>query len=359
MKYYEGVCEEDKPINGGAYIKENENGGECFNFQDFNGKCYGFVMLYGNMRLEAHFQGVRKTDDYVDDVLVIWVATNESNETRIVGWYKNATVYRVQQFQQSITNGEFDLYYNILADAKDCYLLPQSERTFEIQRAAHSGKGTGIGRSNVWYAESPFAENILIPSVIEYIDNYDGKYANNVYTDEILCQIINDNELSNDFQKIFDEGIKYLEQNKPLIALKFFNSARRIKETPEVLFNVGDCLLWLNCFDKAIPIYNKVIELEGNEVEVLKRLIECYDYSGNRNKMIECCDRLLFLLNNSKESIELAIYYNCVVFDIYILLRDQERAREVIDKVAAYTGDEAEECVKNLQLIIKEEFVNV
>jgi len=99
MKYYNGITEEDKPINGGAYIKENENGGEVYNFRDYNGYCYGFVKLNGDMALEKHYEGVTSNQPYVEDVLVIWVATNKDNETRIVGWYKNATVYRKEQYE--------------------------------------------------------------------------------------------------------------------------------------------------------------------------------------------------------------------------------------------------------------------
>jgi len=98
-------------------------------------------MLYGDMNIEAHFKGVNKHQSFLEDVLLIWVATNDTNETRIVGWYRDAKVYRVQQFQKSFTNQDFDLCYNIVADSKNCYLLPEGERTFPIQRAAKADKG--------------------------------------------------------------------------------------------------------------------------------------------------------------------------------------------------------------------------
>ncbi|MCF6466037.1 hypothetical protein [Clostridium sp. Cult2] len=177
MKYYLGTTEEDKPINAGSYIKENEDGGEIYNFQDYNGYCYGYVMLYGNMALEKHFEGVASNQSSVEDVLVIWVATNENSETRIVGWYKNATVFREEQYGRAFTNHHHDLYYRIKASAKDCYLLPEEQRTFPIERASAVGTGMGMGRSNIWYAESKFAQDILIPKVIDYIENYDGEYA--------------------------------------------------------------------------------------------------------------------------------------------------------------------------------------
>lgn len=32
MKYYDGMSEDDKPINGGKYIDENGEGSEIYNF---------------------------------------------------------------------------------------------------------------------------------------------------------------------------------------------------------------------------------------------------------------------------------------------------------------------------------------
>ena len=33
MKFYRGVVEGvDEPVNGGQYVKENNDGGECYNF---------------------------------------------------------------------------------------------------------------------------------------------------------------------------------------------------------------------------------------------------------------------------------------------------------------------------------------
>lgn len=100
------------------------------------------------------------------------MATNDTNETRIVGWYKNATVYRQEQNIKSFIDEERDLFYRIEALAKDCYLLPEEQRTFPIQRVAQTGKGTGMGRSSIWYGDSEFAKIKLIPEIVEYIDNY-------------------------------------------------------------------------------------------------------------------------------------------------------------------------------------------
>jgi tetratricopeptide (TPR) repeat protein len=357
MKNYVGVNDDDKPKNGGSYVDENEYAHECYNFLDYNGKCYGFVMLNGNLNLELHFKQAKKNQDFLKDVLVVWVSTNDTNETRIVGWYKNATVYREGQYVQAFTNSDFDLFYRIEALAKDCYLLPEQQRTFPIQRAAQTGKGTGMGRSNVWYADSSFAKTVLVPKVIDYIDDYNGEFANSVSTDEILNEVMGKNCKIDDYQSLYDEGIKNYDNNSYWEALKFFNTARNIKETPEVVLGVAKSLFSMNCFNKAIPLFKKLVESGENTVEAVKILVSCYDYIGDRKNTIKYCEMLLELLDDSEDRVYEKMFINCVLFYIHILLRDKKNAKGVVDKIIQYSNDEkVKNSIKEMKAIIKKEF---
>ena len=263
MEYYNGITDDDKPKNGGSYIRENEEGGECYNYRDYNGRCYGYVKGNGNLALEKHFENCSANSAFAQNVLVIWVATNEINETRIIGWYKDATVYRQVQYLLSFINPYNNSPYTIVADSENCFLLPESKSDFPIQRAARTGKGTGMGRSNIWYAESQFAQNVLIPKVIQYIDNYDGVFANTVLTDELLDQTIVDSDGEYSYEELFDKGLKYLDKNDLLTALKYFNTALKVDETVNCLFCIGEVLLDLYCLDRAIIIFQKLLDKEG------------------------------------------------------------------------------------------------
>ena len=53
MKYYSGVSEDDQPVNGGKYVKENKEVGEIYNFAPYNHQCYGYVMHQGE---ELHIE---------------------------------------------------------------------------------------------------------------------------------------------------------------------------------------------------------------------------------------------------------------------------------------------------------------
>ena len=171
MKYYGGVQEDDKPINGGKYIAENETGGEVFNFAPYNHKCYGYVMHYGDELHIERYDKILKSFDEVRDVTVIWVAS-DGKRSKIVGWYENATMYRFwQSFYDVSYCGDKDNYYNFVAHEKDCYLIPEEERTFVVPRASVAGKGRGMGQSQVWYADSEYAQNEFIPEVLEYLES--------------------------------------------------------------------------------------------------------------------------------------------------------------------------------------------
>jgi len=156
MERYDGI-DGDSIQRGGSYNKESI-GHEVCNFSNIDGKVYGYVQPTGRIKIEK--LGAAKTDDYVKGVTVIWTAGPDSGGTAVVGWYRNATVFREPQKIKNPTllqkkNGLNS--YRISASASDATLLPIEKRSFMIPRAV---KG-GIGQSNVWYADSPESEQIV------------------------------------------------------------------------------------------------------------------------------------------------------------------------------------------------------
>lgn len=169
MKEYRGVREDDKPLNGGKYVRDNGDGGEIYNFAPYNHKCYGYVMHYGD---ELHIERYGKTlknHSEATDMTVVWVAT-KGEKCKIVGWYEHATMYRFWQSLDDFLIG--DTYdYNFIAEEKDCYLIDEDKREFVIPRAQIAGKGRGMGQSQVWYADSQYAQEKFIPEVLSYLDS--------------------------------------------------------------------------------------------------------------------------------------------------------------------------------------------
>jgi hypothetical protein len=167
MKKYNGE-ESDVMTGGGAYVDKHNNGVEIFNFRNINGVHYGYVATQGHqIRIERLKEG---TEDFVDNILVIWVAPKPGEGNKIIGWYDNSKIYRKYQHHDN-------LFYNIKAKVKDSVLLPVKERKIDVPRARKAGKGKGMGQSNYWYADSIAAKEYC-DKVRKYINNYDGETLN-------------------------------------------------------------------------------------------------------------------------------------------------------------------------------------
>lgn len=198
MKWYQGVTDDDKPYNGGSWVTENGQACEQYNFlpinitdsqyeQEINQKYnFGFVETkhtkegYAKLLHIEKISGcdLLKKEPYVDDVFVIWCATMSRGITRVVGWYKHATVYRTNQlYIYEYENGEEEeRLYNIKAESKNCFLLPEQERknsVWNVPNAAKS-KSFGFGQSLIWYARQESAKQYL-DDLIKNINEYRGE----------------------------------------------------------------------------------------------------------------------------------------------------------------------------------------
>lgn len=174
MEHYEGNCDTDMIVGGGSY--DNKDKHEAFNFQDLNGKCYGFVQTVRNSKIKLLRidKDIADTEEKITDVLVVWVASYPNvNGSYIVGWYKNATVYADYQPSKHSARNKYN--YNIMANKKDCYLLPFDSRTMNVPRATTNGKGY-LGQSNVWYADYEIKEiQDFRKEVTDYIYHFKAK----------------------------------------------------------------------------------------------------------------------------------------------------------------------------------------
>lgn len=193
MNYYKGITEKDKPENGGSYVTETGMAHECYNFDAVNfsdntSKCLGFTMLTGRNGGETQIKlenivgcGDMKNEEELSGVTVVWCAKARSCQNiRVVGFYKNATVYRHSQFLD-FDNG-YVQQFNFIADKKDCVLLPYQERFSKSKwYVPTSGKNNykfGFGRASIWYG----ASNTQNKDEIEFVERMINSIEN--YNDE-------------------------------------------------------------------------------------------------------------------------------------------------------------------------------
>jgi len=185
MEHYEGLPPESKDYieGGGEFVKEKGWGHEIYNFKPLDGYMYGFVetvIKNGEMSTIA----IENIDEealgweYLENVLVIWTANHPSRpRTYVVGWYKNAIVYRevqddIERYYRHDKICYKIPYYFTKAKEEDCKLVPASRRSMVVNRVQTYGEGW-MGRSNVWYANSPTPDiQGYREAVIEYILNY-------------------------------------------------------------------------------------------------------------------------------------------------------------------------------------------
>ena len=188
MKYYKGVTAKDKLKNGGLYVQEHQDGGEAYNFApvkfpDGNEYCFGFFETKSKdgyksgtrISNQLHIEKIdasSQNEDELDDVLVIWCATRDTNDLKIVGWYQHATVFRHYQSLE-FENG-YTQDYNVCAAKKDCVLLPYEEQNRHIWDAVSSRKKDfGFGQSLVWYANEEAAQD-YVQQIVDQINRYQG-----------------------------------------------------------------------------------------------------------------------------------------------------------------------------------------
>lgn len=167
MKNYDGIGG-DSIERGGSNIKQ-KNDWEVCNFTQSHEYVYGYLRLSGKIRIER--LGAKKDDEKIDGITVVWLASPKSGGAAVVGWYKNATIFRDLQKQKhpSLKHRENEIsVFRIKALFEDAFLLPSHERNLIIPRLV---KG-GVGRSSIWYANYPESEG-HVTKVKNLIASYD------------------------------------------------------------------------------------------------------------------------------------------------------------------------------------------
>ena len=169
MRRYQGLKNKPDDITGGgAYVTQNKRGHEVCNFlRCKDGKTYGHVeTIKGKTDREIKLQNLdpKAIGTSLNKIDVVWIATNPKVGGRtVVGWYRNATLYRNRRSfggrPPSEQHSADDLMdYRISAKNEDVTLVP-----FEYRgRPEFSlGRGEGwIGQANWWFPERQTSDEV-------------------------------------------------------------------------------------------------------------------------------------------------------------------------------------------------------
>ena len=146
MKYYRGKANDDQPQGGGKHpVKE-----EIHNFHPYRGYVYGYVAA-PHYSIQLKKLGAENKDQpSVGGIDVIWTAPAPQGGRYVVGWYRDATVFR---YLKKYKRGS----YHVKASKESCVLLPPDKRTIIINSSQLNAGGLG---RNVRYEDSEYGRKI-------------------------------------------------------------------------------------------------------------------------------------------------------------------------------------------------------
>jgi hypothetical protein len=107
-----------------------------YNHKPYRGYCYGMAPVKAGT-INIGKLGASRGNDHLSPILVVWTAPHPDADGRfVVGWYKNATVYRKAQPGGGWRLRDGAVAYNAKAASADCHLLRPGNRLF----AVHGGR---------------------------------------------------------------------------------------------------------------------------------------------------------------------------------------------------------------------------
>lgn len=270
MKYYKGL-NEDRPKKGGSYPAEKKF--EVCSFLPVDEECYGYVQPASRKTNQVNLKRIdpKGSGPFLDDVLVIWVATSPKGGARIVGWYKSACVYKEPR---ELLNGS---KYNIRAKAEDVVCIEEYERRFRIPQGTQSKGYWGFGQANVCYRYAVDGRDRMPVELLHELETY----LNDVGSSEI--KLVD----SNDDRKMPHCGCGEGHEHK---ALKEY-----VLKHPELVGaltgEVGQAEYSLRSGDKLdvyFPASKIAVEVKSkisNDEDIERGLFQCVKYKATLDAM--------------------------------------------------------------------------
>lgn len=235
MKYYAGEGDEEVLVPACGY-----------NFQHVNGYYYGYGEGMDTFPIEQ-FEGVTSDDEQVDGVMVVWTARNRSGENKVIGWYKEATIYKTMKESLSLDSERTVFQYVMKAPAHQALLLPVEFRLLDAPDI----------QEGVYFEQ----DEMVIRDIAMYIHNYQDDQMNFVLKEKDLegKSVLNFPE----FEMYFAKADEFLQKDLYGRAIRCFNKA--IEVEPELAIGYeckGSILLSIKMYDEALKVYKRVLEIE-------------------------------------------------------------------------------------------------
>lgn len=160
MDEYRGLNPAERTLGNHGFLKEHQHGFESFNFLEVDGVVRGYRPGHeADLRIDRI--GAARGDPAARGVLVVWLAREpRSGQTLVVGWYRDATVYRSSQYGPAGTRSVEgrEAPYSAETKASEARVLPPLAREFRVESRRTSPNG--FGQSPVWYGSDEVNERV-------------------------------------------------------------------------------------------------------------------------------------------------------------------------------------------------------
>ena len=145
MPFYQDTGE--SAYSGDRWVAAGNTPFEAVNFLSVDGFYYGYVAIPSAHNLSINNLGARAGDDQVEGILVLFCAPHPATkDLLLVGWYKNATVYR-----NWIDRPDSQPVRFVRFKSTEATLVEEIQRGFFIPRAKDKLSIGGIGQAPIWY----------------------------------------------------------------------------------------------------------------------------------------------------------------------------------------------------------------
>jgi len=283
----------------------------------------------------ARVEDVPDDVDKIDDVTVIWVATNDTGR-HIVGWYEHAEMYRYYQyFEDSIVENHTYWQYNFKTREENAHIIPEELRNFRVLSASKAGAGLGMGQSNLWYADSAITKEKFVPKVLEYLEKIRPQTIQQYWRKEFV-------------EKIADIQGKSVEELNELAA----------NETnPGKLFAIDNLIISMNPPDMFKARFHRAADLElyllyDEAIEEYQRALACVtDEDKDSDTYLTCLFNLQRLLEfTGKYFLGWEMAQRClaesktiedkfIAIESMLIMASREENTELVEKALGYYAD--------------------
>lgn len=356
-KYYNGM--EDSGTNefDKFYQEKKSNNPEIYNFQDYNGYCYGYASLSDGV---VNLSELRESTDNSllfdnnKETLTVFVSKDELDTDTyfIVGWYKNSDVFNLLQKKISYPSIGRDLYYNVRAKSSDCYLIPKDKRNFNFNINFKSNKNFYIPdhQSNQL---NQLTTNNIKSQIIEYIADYTKNiniFDNIVLTDDLLNSTIQD--APENPMLLFKRGHIYLYNESNFIeAIKYFNTVLQFKDL--LIKEAGEKAIIDIHYFKAIAFQNIhdfkntkkefeiVLEYAKYDLTILKTLVYLNMALENFEDAVNNCSQIIIEEAHDDSGKIFLEEIKCLKSECLIKINRTNEARELLKSVINETDIDA------------------